>query len=51
MPIGRITVSVKLAGEPDAGKQHVRFEAVPAVKRVEGLRERDIRLEGEELKA
>jgi hypothetical protein len=30
MPIGLITLDVKLAGKPDAGKPHVRFDVAVA---------------------
>jgi hypothetical protein len=47
MPIGLITLDVKLAGKPDAGKPHVRFDVADAGNGEDDPLEGDTRPKGE----
>ena len=47
MLIGRITLDVKLAGKPDAGKPHVRFDVAVAGNGVDDPLEGDTHPKGE----
>jgi hypothetical protein len=47
MPIGHITLDVKLAGKPYAGKPHVQFDVAVAGDGADGPLEGDTHLKGE----